>query len=101
MRLVYSADLHGDLGSYRALLELASETGARAAIVGGDLLPHTPQLAGAIERQRSFIEEELRPLLEAFRASHPQIAVYLLPGNDDWAAAIAATEPIRSPSTSR
>jgi Icc-related predicted phosphoesterase len=88
MRLVYAADLHGDIDSYRSLLDLAVAAGARAAIVGGDLLPHAIRLRSALQEQRDFIAERLRPLLERFRAQHPQIALYLLPGNDDWAAAI-------------
>jgi len=88
MRLVYAADLHGDIDSYRSLLELAVKTDARAAIVGGDLLPHAITLRTALQAQRDFIAEQLRPLLEWFRARHPEIAVYLLPGNDDWAGAI-------------
>lgn len=90
MRLVYTADLHGDLESYAALLELAATTGAQAAIVGGDLLPHAIKLQSAIERQHDFIDRSLRPLLTAFHRQHPSIAVYLLAGNDDWATAIAA-----------
>jgi Icc-related predicted phosphoesterase len=88
MRLVYAADLHGDIDSYRSLLDLAATTGARAAIVGGDLLPHAITLRTALQVQRDFIAERLRPLLEWFRARHPEIDVYLLPGNDDWAGAI-------------
>jgi uncharacterized protein len=88
MRLVYAADLHGDIDSYRSLLALATTTGARAAIVGGDLLPHAITLRTALQVQRDFIAEQLRPLLEWFRARHPEIGVYLLPGNDDWAGAI-------------
>jgi uncharacterized protein len=88
MRLVYAADLHGDIDSYRSLLDLATVTDARAAIVGGDLLPHAITLATALQAQRDFIAKQLRPLLEWFRAQHPEIAVYLLPGNDDWAGAI-------------
>jgi len=90
MRLVYSADLHGDADSYRSLLDLAVELGARAAIVGGDLLPHAIKLQSAIQDQRDFITTQLRPLLAGFRSQHPAIGVYLLAGNDDWAAAIAA-----------
>jgi len=90
MRLVYTADLHGDIDSYRALLELAIATEARAAIVGGDLLPHAIKLQSAIQSQRDFITMQLRPLLATFREQHPSIAVYLLAGNDDWAAAITA-----------
>ena len=88
MRLVYAADLHGDIDSYRSLLDLAVATDARAAIVGGDLLPHAITLQTALQAQRDFIAEQLRPLLEWFCARHPEIPVYLLPGNDDWAAAI-------------
>jgi Icc-related predicted phosphoesterase len=88
MRLVYAADLHGDIDSYRSLLDLAVKTDARAAIVGGDLLPHAITLRSALQAQRDFIAEQLRPLLAGFRAHHPTIDVYLLPGNDDWAAAI-------------
>jgi Icc-related predicted phosphoesterase len=94
MRLVYAADLHGDIASYRALLDLAVTTGARAAIVGGDLLPHAIKRTDAIAVQRAFIVEQLRPLLEAFRAAHPAIEVYLLAGNDDWAAAVAALDEL-------
>jgi uncharacterized protein len=88
MRLVYAADLHGDIDSYRSLLDLAVTTDARAAIVGGDLLPHAITLRTALQAQRDFIAEQLRPLLVWFRARHPEIDLYLLPGNDDWAAAI-------------
>jgi uncharacterized protein len=88
MRLVYAADLHGDIDSYRSLLDLATTTDARAAIVGGDLLPHAITLRTALQVQRDFIAEQLRPLLAWFRARHPEIDVYLLPGNDDWASAI-------------
>ena len=88
MRLVYAADLHGDIDSYRSLLDLAVTTDARAVIVGGDLLPHAITLRAALQAQRDFIAEQLRPLLVWFRAQHPTIDVYLLPGNDDWAAAI-------------
>lgn len=96
MRLVYTADLHGDIDSYRALLDRAATTGARAAIVGGDLLPHAIKLDNAIQVQRDFIEQGLRPLLERFRAAHPHIDVYLLPGNDDWAAAITALDDLEA-----
>lgn len=89
MRLVYTADLHGEIASYRALLDLAVAFDAQAAIVGGDLLPHTIRLASAISRQRAFIEQQLRPLFAAFHLAHPAIAIYLLAGNDDWAAAIS------------
>ena len=88
MRLAYTADLHGDIEAYRSLLALAVAAGARAAIVGGDLLPHAISLKSALQEQRDFIAEQLRPLLARFREQHPHIDVYLLAGNDDWAGAI-------------
>jgi len=96
MRLVYTADLHGDIQSYRALLDLAVTAGARAAIVGGDLLPHAIKLNGAVQVQRDFITSHLGPLLESFHAKHPTIAVYLLAGNDDWAAAVSALDDLEA-----
>ncbi len=94
MRLVYTADLHGDLESYQALLDYAVSTGARAAIVGGDLLPHAIKIDVALQIQRDFIDTKLRPLLEKFHRQHPEIKVYLLAGNDDWAAAISALDDL-------
>lgn len=94
MRLVYTADLHGDAAAYRALLDLARATHARAAIVGGDLLPHAIKLSGALATQRAFVENELRPILRQFKANQPECRVYLLAGNDDWAAAIAALDDL-------
>jgi Icc-related predicted phosphoesterase len=94
MRLAYTADLHGDIESYRALLAFAAASGAGAAIVGGDLLPHTAHRQDAIRRQRAFVEQSLRPLLERFSTQHPAVHVFLLPGNDDWAAAVAALDQL-------
>ena len=90
MRLAYTADLHGNLEAYDRLFELAITSEARAVIVGGDLLPHTVRRESAIAVQQAFIQQELRPLLETLQTHAPDIGVFLLPGNDDWAA--AATE---------
>lgn len=94
MRLVYTADLHGEIAGYHALCDLALATGAEALIVGGDLLPRAIRLSDAIDIQRSFVETQLAPLLAELRAQRRGIAVYLLAGNDDWAAAIAALDPL-------
>ncbi len=94
MLLVYTADLHGNIAGYRQLLELATQHNAQAVIVGGDLLPHNIKIATAIQNQRTFIETTLRSLLIDFHTNHPEIAVYLLAGNDDWAAAIVALDDL-------
>jgi Icc-related predicted phosphoesterase len=96
MRLVYTADVHGNIESYRALLDLAVMSQAKVAIVGGDLLPHAINRQSAIQTQRDFVEQDLRPVLEVFRAAHPEINVYLLAGNDDWAAAIAGLDTLEA-----
>ncbi len=88
MRLAFTADLHGNLNAYQNLFALAQEAQAEAVIVGGDLLPHTIKIAEAVQMQQQFIREELQPLLTAFRAAQPETAIYLLAGNDDWAAAV-------------
>lgn len=92
MRITYTSDLHGHLDSYRALVALAVQTASAAVVVGGDLLPRTISRESAIQVQRRFIEESLAPLLVEVRTTHPHLAIYLLPGNDDWAAAIASLE---------
>jgi Icc-related predicted phosphoesterase len=89
MRLLYSSDLHGNTSFYRELFALAADQQVAALIVGGDLLPRKLTLQDAISHQRAFIRDELRPLVERFRAARPQTDLYLVPGNDDWAAAIA------------
>ena len=89
MRLVFTADMHGNVPMYEGLLALAIERRAGAAAVGGDLLPRAIRLDDAVATQRMFVAEQLRPMLQQFRASGG-CPVYLLPGNDDWAAASAA-----------
>ena len=96
MRLVYTADLHGNIDWYRALFELAVSTKAKAAIVGGDLFPHAISISNALQRQSDFVEQQLRPLLKQFHRDHPDIQVYLLPGNDDWAAVATKLDALES-----
>jgi Icc-related predicted phosphoesterase len=93
MRLVYSSDLHGNAEMYEQLLSLAHERQAGAVIVGGDLLPRAIRLAEAIATQRAFVSGPLRALLTQFREAGG-CPVYLLAGNDDWAAAIASLQEL-------
>jgi Icc-related predicted phosphoesterase len=89
MRIVYTADMHGNAGMYEQLLALARERRADAVIVGGDLLPRSIRLSEGVAAQRAFVGGELRALLAQHREGGGG-EVYLLAGNDDWAAAIAA-----------
>lgn len=95
MRVVYSSDLHGHITFYRQLLDLALATDARVAIVGGDLLPHGTSRATGLDVQRGFVHHELAPLLHEYKTRQPDLSLYVIPGNDDWAAAyesVAALE---------
>ncbi len=96
MRLVYTADVHGDITSYQSLLNFATQEDAHVVIVGGDLLPRAIRRDTAIATQRAFVEQQLHPLLHEFRVMYPHIAVYLLAGNDDWAAAVQALDVLEA-----
>ncbi len=84
MRILYSADLHGNPAFYRKLIALATRKKAGAVIVGGDLLPKTGEYKNLISEQRQFILNELRPSLVSFRRKNPRTDVLLMMGNDDF-----------------
>ena len=83
-RIVYTADLHGDLDLYRAAGEAAVNQRADALIFGGDLCPGTPtgsSLRMPIE-QPEFLLYKLSPLLEEWKQAHPALRVFAIPGNE-------------------
>ena len=84
LKLLYTADLHGNGGFYRKLLRIAAKKKVNAIVIGGDLLPKTGDFTSLIEEQRHFITDTLRPLLLAFRDSNPAADVFLMMGNDDF-----------------
>lgn len=85
MKLVYTADLHGNPSLYDRLFAGALKEKAEAVVIGGDLLPKTGPHGTLIEEQRRFIGRELRPALKAFRAASPGAETFLMMGNDDFA----------------
>lgn len=84
--MLYAADLHGNLNHYGKLLSLAVAEKADCLVIGGDLLPKGQLLHTLIEVQKRFIIDHLRPLFEAFRGVKPETPIYLMMGNDDFAA---------------
>ncbi len=96
MRLVYTADLHGDLTLYRAAGEAAVRLRADALIFGGDLCPGTP--SGASLRlpinQPEFILYQLSPLIYEWKEAHPTLRVFAIPGNDDCQTVLPALEEL-------
>jgi len=94
--LVYTSDLHGDLGLYRAAGEAAVRLRADALIFGGDLCPGTP--SGAALRlpieQPEFILHRLSPLLDEWKQAHPTLRVFAIPGNDDCQTVLPVLEEL-------
>ena len=81
-RLLFCADLHGNLGQFRRVLEHARSEGIRYVVFGGDLTPkdadrRTPAL------QRAFLGKELFPLFREM-VDPERLEVLLILGNDDF-----------------
>jgi len=81
-KLLFCADLHGNLGQFRRVLEHARAEGFRYVVFGGDLTPkdaarRTPAL------QRAFLRDELFPLFREI-ADPEVLEVLLILGNDDF-----------------
>lgn len=86
MKLIYCSDLHGHKTLYRQLLALSESENADCIAIGGDLLPHEQSFDESMTLQRGFIESYLKPVFSEFRQAHPATEVYVMMGNDDWAA---------------
>ena len=84
-KVIFTADLAGDMKQYEALFSLAHDTNADSVILGGDLAPGIEDQNGIIN-QRRFFTQELFPLARQFKSSHPNTNLYAIMGNDDCAA---------------
>jgi len=84
LKLLYTADLHGNGGFYRKLLSIAVRKKVDAIVIGGDLLPKTGDFTSLIEEQQQFITDTFRPLLVSFREKNLGMDVLLMMGNDDF-----------------
>lgn len=85
MKILFTSDLHGRIGFYQHLLKLAKKEKVDAVVIGGDILPTEGYFEASIEIQRSFINDSLCPFLKGFKKACPQIGIYIMMGNDDWA----------------
>jgi len=77
MRALFVTDLHGATWKFERALSCACERGAQLLIHGGDLLPHSSDVAGG----RAFIREHLDRHFAACAAAGLECLTYL--GNDD------------------
>ena len=86
MRIAYASDLHGELSHYHDLFALARKEDCRAVILGGDLSPKKFSRTEIVGHHRRFYEQQLFPLVEREKHERPDLAVYVIMGNDDCAA---------------
>lgn len=85
VRMLYCADLHGNLNHYRRLLSLSVSEKADCIVLGGDLLPKGQPFSILVNIQKQFIVDHLQVLFEDFREHNPEKKIYLMMGNDDFA----------------
>ena len=81
VRLVYAADLHGEIALYSALDRLVREAGAQALILGGDQFAHTRDPSEQLAFAQGPLDSWLRGL---------PVPIFVIAGNVDWPAATAA-----------
>lgn len=87
-QVLYSADLHGNEAQYHKLVDEALHRGARAVVIGGDILPKGLPHSAFISGQREFVKNRLPALVGPLKEAG--IPLYLMLGNDDCAANLDA-----------
>jgi Icc-related predicted phosphoesterase len=88
MKILFASDLHGVESHYLGLFELAERTGARAVMLGGDLLPMMGPFRERAREQEGFIASFLEPTLRNYLSRNPEAEIFLLHGNTDWGGVI-------------
>jgi Icc-related predicted phosphoesterase len=78
--ILYTADLHGNEGQYKKLIDFAIKNSVDSVIIGGDITPKTPIL---VETQRDFIRKILPKLILPLKQQLPKANLFLMMGNDD------------------
>ena len=93
MKLIYTADLHGNEGFYRELLKKAEIEKVNAVVLGGDLCGREGNtIKEKIENQKRFIEKFMIPLFKNFKAKNKKAEFCIIMGNDDFRANLEALE---------
>lgn len=93
MKLIYSADLHGNEGFYRRLLKKAEDERCHAVVIGGDLCPRGGNSAEErVAIQKRFIVKFMLPLIKKFRQKNKNSEIYTIMGNDDFRANLIVLE---------
>ena len=77
-KVVYTADLHGNLKQYQKLINYSNKVNADTIIIGGDIAPKH-ETEDYIENQRNFLQNKLPQTLKLMKSGR----LYLMMGNDD------------------
>jgi len=79
-KILYTADLHGNINFYSKLIKKANEQQIRAVVLGGDLLPRGHgTIEDSVKAQREFLEDFFVPQLKRLKKD-----VFVIMGNDDF-----------------
>ncbi len=93
LKLIYTADLHGNEEFYKRLLKKAEDEQCGAVVIGGDLCPKGGDSAEErVQNQREFIEKFMLPLFKKFKEKNKKTEIYLIMGNDDFRANFGTLE---------
>ncbi len=95
MKIVFTADLHGQVSLYEQMFALSKRYNADVTIMGGDILPtdfgglfDLARGVSAYEKSLSvqieFIERYLIPAIKKFKKDNPVKEIFYIPGNHDW-----------------
>lgn len=85
LKLIYTADLHGNKEFYKRLLNKAENEKVNAIVIGGDLCGRDGStIKEKIENQKFFLEKFLVPLFKNFKSKNKKIEIYIIMGNDDF-----------------
>ncbi len=65
-KILFTADLHGNIAQYNVLFDHALKDKFSAIIIGGDITPKVPELR-APKLQSDFLINELFPIIKSFK----------------------------------
>ncbi|MBI2654181.1 metallophosphoesterase [Candidatus Woesearchaeota archaeon] len=85
MKILYTADIHGNEEFCKRLLKKAEDENADAIVIGGDLCPRNGDtIKEKINSQKHFLEKFLIPLFKEFKIKNKNREIYAIMGNDDF-----------------
>ena len=85
MKVIFTADLHGNINQFRLLFQKAEEDNAGTIIIGGDIAPKG--IDDSIRGQKLFLKNELIPLIKDYQSKNQRNILIML-GNDDWSSCL-------------